>query len=433
MRGLRIAIVTRSTVRRPGGDREARRSASPARSARVRCARVDGLVERDPALERAVLDLHLPVAAAHRRAPALRRRPRARGRLPPPDLGRVDAGQLDDRRAAPAGPRCARSRPAAGSRGGRPRSAGRARARRPAPGSRRAVGRCRCGSSCVLRVNVSDACVGAGSHRCLPARGPDLVASPPMAMPLRGVILAGGTGSRLHPLTQITNKHLLPIYDRPMISYAIEALVQRGRQRADARHRRDARRRVPAPARQRPRVRRRPAASTPTRRSRAASPRRSGWPSASSATAALVVMLGDNVVERSLAPAVENFQAQESGARILLARDRRPGAPAAPRRAGARRTAGSCASSRSPTDPPSELRRHRHLLLRRARLRDRAADAASRPARGELEITDVNNWYVGAGRDGVRRPRGLLGRRRRVDRRLLRGRTTSSAATARTR
>jgi len=45
---------------------------------------------------------------------------------------------------------------------------------------------------------------------------------------VKGVILAGGTGSRLHPLTQITNKHLLPIYDRPMISYGIEALVRAG-------------------------------------------------------------------------------------------------------------------------------------------------------------------------------------------------------------
>jgi glucose-1-phosphate thymidylyltransferase len=42
---------------------------------------------------------------------------------------------------------------------------------------------------------------------------------------MKGVLLAGGTGSRLYPLTRITNKHLLPIYDRPMISYAIEALV----------------------------------------------------------------------------------------------------------------------------------------------------------------------------------------------------------------
>src|SRR5215471_18547515 len=49
-----------------------------------------------------------------------------------------------------------------------------------------------------------------------------------MEAPLKGVILAGGTGSRLHPLTQITNKHLLPIYDRPMVTYAIEALVKAG-------------------------------------------------------------------------------------------------------------------------------------------------------------------------------------------------------------
>src|SRR6058998_2343443 len=45
---------------------------------------------------------------------------------------------------------------------------------------------------------------------------------------MKGVILAGGTGSRLHPLTRITNKHLLPLYDKPMINYAIEALVGSG-------------------------------------------------------------------------------------------------------------------------------------------------------------------------------------------------------------
>ena len=45
---------------------------------------------------------------------------------------------------------------------------------------------------------------------------------------VKGVLLAGGTGSRLYPLTRITNKHLLPIYDRPMIAYAIEALVGAG-------------------------------------------------------------------------------------------------------------------------------------------------------------------------------------------------------------
>jgi glucose-1-phosphate thymidylyltransferase len=42
---------------------------------------------------------------------------------------------------------------------------------------------------------------------------------------MKGVVLAGGTGSRLLPLTKITNKHLLPVYDRPMIYYPIQTLV----------------------------------------------------------------------------------------------------------------------------------------------------------------------------------------------------------------
>ena len=45
---------------------------------------------------------------------------------------------------------------------------------------------------------------------------------------MKGVILAGGAGSRLAPLTRITNKHLLPLYDRPMVTYAVEALVEAG-------------------------------------------------------------------------------------------------------------------------------------------------------------------------------------------------------------
>lgn len=45
---------------------------------------------------------------------------------------------------------------------------------------------------------------------------------------MKGVVLAGGLGSRLYPLTHATNKHLLPVYDKPMVFYPIRTLVQAG-------------------------------------------------------------------------------------------------------------------------------------------------------------------------------------------------------------
>ena len=136
---------------------------------------------------------------------------------------------------------------------------------------------------------------------------------------MKGVILAGGTGSRLHPLTRITNKHLLPIYDRPMVTYAIETLVSAGVTElmvvTGGTH-----------AGEFLRLLGNGHEYGIDRLLYAYQERPGGIAEALGLTERfvdgdrVVVMLADNVVERSLRPAVTNFLAQPSGARLVLAR-----------------------------------------------------------------------------------------------------------------
>src|SRR5215210_8807863 len=137
---------------------------------------------------------------------------------------------------------------------------------------------------------------------------------------MRGVVLAGGTGTRLHPLTRITNKHLLPIYDRPMVTYAIEALVQAGIGElmivTGGTH-----------AGEFLRLLGNGHEWGIDRLSYAYQEQAGGIAEALGLAERfvdgepVVVMLADNVIERSIRHAVENFEGQRAGARILLARE----------------------------------------------------------------------------------------------------------------
>ena len=210
---------------------------------------------------------------------------------------------------------------------------------------------------------------------------------------MKGVILAGGSGTRLHPLTRITNKHLLPIYDRPMVTYAIEALV--GCE-----------------------VRELMVVTGGThageflrllgnghewgidRLSYAYQERAGGIAEALGLAERfaggdpIVVMLADNVFERSIRHAVDNFAAQGKGARILLAREEDPehlqhlGVPELD---GER----VVKIHEKPEEPPSEFA-VTGIYFYDAGVFE-IIDGLEPSGRGELEITDVNNWFIDRG------------------------------------
>ncbi len=211
---------------------------------------------------------------------------------------------------------------------------------------------------------------------------------------MKGVILAGGSGTRLHPLTQITNKHLLPIYDRPMISYSIEALVNAGVSEimvvTGGTHAGEFLRLLGS------------GQDHGIDRLVYAYQERPGGIAEALGLArrfvkddSLVVMLGDNIVERSLAPAVANFETQQTGARVLLSRVedashlRNLGVP--------RFDEGSRIAHivEKPSDPPSPYA-VTGIYLYDQQVWD-VIGTLEPSGRGELEITDVNNWYVSSG------------------------------------
>jgi glucose-1-phosphate thymidylyltransferase len=211
---------------------------------------------------------------------------------------------------------------------------------------------------------------------------------------MKGVILAGGSGTRLHPLTRITNKHLLPIYDRPMVTYAIEALVRAGITElmlvTGGTH-----------AGEFLRLLGNGHEWGIDRLSYAYQERAGGIAEALglaerfAAGDRICVMLADNVVERSIRQTVENFERQPGGARILLAREEDP---LHLRHLGVPELDGGEKVIRiveKPENPPSQFA-VTGIYFYDADVFEVIPDLVP-SGRGELEITDVNNWYVDQG------------------------------------
>jgi glucose-1-phosphate thymidylyltransferase len=210
---------------------------------------------------------------------------------------------------------------------------------------------------------------------------------------VKGVVLAGGSGTRLTPLTRITNKHLLPIYDRPMVTYAIEALVKAGVTEmmlvTGGTHAGEFLRLLGN------------GHEWGIDRLLYAYQERPGGIAEALGLAErfvdgdrVVVMLADNIVERSIRPSVEAFAAQERGARIVLTRVEDP---AHLRHLGVPELDGDRVVRivEKPDDPPSSFA-VTGIYFYDATVFE--VIGRLRPsARGELEITDVNNAYVEAG------------------------------------
>jgi glucose-1-phosphate thymidylyltransferase len=211
---------------------------------------------------------------------------------------------------------------------------------------------------------------------------------------VKGVVLAGGTGTRLHPLTRITNKHLLPIYDRPMVTYAIEALVSAGITDimlvTGGTH-----------AGEFLRLLGNGHEYGIARLLYAYQERPGGIAEALGLAERFVdgdrvlVMLADNVVEHSIRPLVENFAVQPEGARILLARI---DDPAHLRHLGVPEFDGEDRVVRiveKPDEPASSVAVTGIYCYDETVFEVIPTLTPSR--RGELEITDVNNFFVSKG------------------------------------
>ena len=207
---------------------------------------------------------------------------------------------------------------------------------------------------------------------------------------MKGVVLAGGTGSRLFPLTKITNKHLLPVYDKPMIYYPIQTLVEAcirdimivtgGRNAGEFL-------RLLGNGKE----------FGLAHLNYAYQEGEGGIAEALELAAhfadgdPICVILGDNIIEGSIRPAVDAFSQQKAGARILLKE-----VPDAGRFGVAEIRGDRIAGIEEKPKVPKSNYAVTGIYLYDATVFEKIRTLVPSD-RGELEITDVNNAYIREG------------------------------------
>lgn len=207
---------------------------------------------------------------------------------------------------------------------------------------------------------------------------------------MKGVVLAGGLGTRLYPLTKITNKHLLPVYDRPMVTYPIECLVKAGITNilvvTGGNHPGDFLKLLGNGKEY-----------GVSQIHYAYQEGEGGIADALSLAEAhasgesICVVLGDNILENSIRHAVEAYRSQESGSKILLKEVEDPHRFGVPVIEGDRLVR----VEEKPKNPASSYA-VTGIYMYDATVFD-YIKTLTPSQRGELEITDVNNLYIEQG------------------------------------
>jgi glucose-1-phosphate thymidylyltransferase len=207
---------------------------------------------------------------------------------------------------------------------------------------------------------------------------------------MKGVVLAGGLGTRLLPLTRITNKHLLPVFDRPMIYYPLQTLIDAGVTDimivTGGPHAGDFLRLLGN------------GREFGLEHLNYTYQEGEGGIAAALALAEhfadggkLCVILGDNIIEGSIAAAVARFKRQARGARIIVKE-----VPDAERFGVAELSGDRIVSIVEKPARPRGTHAVTGIYMYDARVFD-VVRTLKPSGRGELEITDVNNWYLKRG------------------------------------